>query len=708
MRQDLLALTVDDLITLSNRGIVKRSQQEVQSGQLTYELNEDDKDNVLVRWSDGVECKLPSDRTLSNSQCTCPATTLCRHLIRSVLVYQQCKATEQGRTEEIEKRGEEETEHHEKNTPPPSNSPAPSAPWNPGDIPDTTLAQHFKKTALSRLRSQFDEGHVISLTRGSKPIAHIHTLSCTIRFLVAGDIRYTHCDCAESAPCSHVPLAMWAFRLLETTQSSGIVSTRQTPYSVPTALLDEIEQQLQQLAQVGISGASQAVCGSFGVAPCADRLRRLELRCREQGLVWLAEILAELVQEYVCYVNHDARFSPNHVIELIGELCIRSDAIRNDTGAVPQLFIRGSEADRVMEVGSARLVALGCGVQPKQHSAELTVYCQDVDSGTVVAICRNFPDPTQESTDRPKDFYQLAQTPVIKGVSLAKLGTGQLLVKGGKRTPCYQFLPGRTPLSFNPQAYQWESLRSPTLVEDFTELSNHLGMLPPASLRPRRLTENLYVCKVATVEAVSFNAAEQIVQVVLRDRQGNLLSLIHPYTARGRDGTEGLLTALSQHPETLQFVAGQVRLTSQGLVIAPISLIFQQSSGRIMLQPWVAPPAPSPSVFPTPLLPCSSAPLLPHLHYLQQLTHALSELVLIGLQRVDARTSRQWQELDRLGSALGFVRLLKPIQQLATALAQKPTTLQWNDQPATEAILAIALLVKLAQEQLSNDSASPL
>lgn len=147
MRQDLLALTTDDLITLSNRGIVKRSQQELQSGQLTYELNEDNNGNVSVHWSDEVECKLPSDRTLSNSQCTCPATTLCRHLIRSVLVYQQ----------------QAKQQENEANCPPAPLlrsaersrspcSPASSPPWNPGDITDETLAQHFKKTTLSKLK----------------------------------------------------------------------------------------------------------------------------------------------------------------------------------------------------------------------------------------------------------------------------------------------------------------------------------------------------------------------------------------------------------------------------------------------------------------------------------------------------------------------------------------------------------------------------
>jgi hypothetical protein len=688
MRQDLLALTVDDLITLSNRGIVKRSQQELRSERLTYKLHEDDRGNVTVSWSDDAECQLPSDRTLSDSQCTCPATTLCRHLIRSVLAYQQTRNSQPPTPNFAEAS---------------DNTQDSSTPWNPGDISDATLAQHFRGTTLDRLRRQFEAGHVISLTRSSKPIARIHTLSYAIRFLIPGDVRYTHCDCAESAPCNHVPLAVWAFRLLETTQSSGIVSTRPTAYPVPTALLDEIERQLEQLAQCGLAGVSQVFC---------DRLRRLERRCRTQGLVWLAEILSELVREYVSYTNRDARFSPQHVTEAIGELCIRMDAIKNDTGAVPQLFVRGSEADRVMEVGSARLVGLGCGVQLKQHNTELTAYCQDVDSGTIVAICHNFPDPPPElklsgnalslskgveaSTESAKDFHQLAQTPAIKGVSLAKLGTGQLLVKGGKRTPSYQFLPGRAPVSFNPQTYQWELLRPPTLVEDFTELSAHLSNLPPTVLRPRRLTENFYVCQVAAVERVSFQTGEQTVRAILRDRKGNGITLIHPYTTRGREGAEALLASLAQHPEALQFVAGQVRLTNQGLAIAPISLVLEQSGSRIMRQPWID-RHPS-SHFPPPPLPHSVTSPLPYRHYLQQLTNALSELFIIGLRRVDSQTIRDWRELARQGTTLGFVRLLKPIEQLATALTQKPTQPHWDEQPAVTAMLAIAVLVKLGQE----------
>ena len=49
---------------LSNRGLVRRAQQELQSGELTFELLEDDAGTVTVRWSDGTECVLPAQRVV--------------------------------------------------------------------------------------------------------------------------------------------------------------------------------------------------------------------------------------------------------------------------------------------------------------------------------------------------------------------------------------------------------------------------------------------------------------------------------------------------------------------------------------------------------------------------------------------------------------------------------------------------------------------
>jgi hypothetical protein len=344
MRLDLLALTIDDLITISNRGLVKRAQQELQSSDLAGEIAEDNLGNLTINWSDEIYCKLPAQTTLSQSQCSCPATSLCRHLLRSVLFYQSqssCKSTEQNsavidRVESIER------------------SPT-NIDWNPASITDEALQKHYSKATLTKLRSQFDAGQVIGVHCSIKPTAHLHSLSLNLRFLVPDDIRYTHCDCDEVAPCSHVPLAVWAFRQLPAARRQGLISTELQPLSIPTVLLDDLETHLLELVDVGIVGMNQVL---------RDRLARLEQRCRSAGLIWIAEILGDLLQARDYYQQHDAQFDLDRVVNYIAEIFIRSDAIRHHDrvqNPVPLLFVRGSAQDKTVAIGAARLVGLGCG-----------------------------------------------------------------------------------------------------------------------------------------------------------------------------------------------------------------------------------------------------------------------------------------------------------------------------------------------------------
>jgi hypothetical protein len=263
---------------------------------------------------------------------------MCRHLVRSVFAYQKQAAARS-----------------------PAAATAPQ-PWNPGDLTDDQLAKHFKPAALSRLQERFGQGLLVELVRGPKPSAYFHDQPCLIRFLVPGDPRYTHCDCAESAPCSHVPLAVWAFRRLEASAPARMIATEAQLLPIPADILDEAEAALLAWTEVGLAGAS---------AVWKDRLTQLEKRCRTAGLVWPAEILAELRQQFERYLSHDALFQPLRVPELIGEFLIRADAIRRPTGAVPQLFIRGAASDEPLEIGSARYIGLGCDAALRKRSVEL-------------------------------------------------------------------------------------------------------------------------------------------------------------------------------------------------------------------------------------------------------------------------------------------------------------------------------------------------
>ena len=88
-RADLLALSVDDLAILANRGVVKRALREVEAAEVAVELTEGADGEVVARWADGVECRLPAGEVVGQGRCTCSGTEVCRHIIRTVLAYQR-------------------------------------------------------------------------------------------------------------------------------------------------------------------------------------------------------------------------------------------------------------------------------------------------------------------------------------------------------------------------------------------------------------------------------------------------------------------------------------------------------------------------------------------------------------------------------------------------------------------------------------------
>lgn len=665
MRADLLALTPDDLTLLANRGLVRRAQQELLLGEYTWELEEDAEGGLTLRWSDGVECLLPAGRPPSAGICTCPATSICRHLIRSVLAYQQ-------HAQRLEA------------------APAAHGPWDPGAISDDDLARQIPRASLAWARRAFEEGQVLELVRGPKPSAYLYTGSTMVRFLVPGDPRYTHCDCAEQAPCRHAALAVWAFRLLEPQRASGLVETA-ARRAAPAPPLEPLERLLAELAAAGIAGAPQ---------PLIEQMRRLEAQLRAARLIWPAEALAELIQQHGAYAAHDARFAPALVVGLVGELCVRADALRSATGAVPHLFICGSQDDSETSVGAARLIGLGCAARQRAGAVELLAYMQDAGTGALVAMRHEARDP--ESGD-PEPLWQIAQRPLRRSASLAEFGAGQALVKGGQRLPSAEFRFVRASLAMNPQNYAWESLRAPALVEDFAELAAHIAAQPPAALRPRRLTDGLYVCPLAGAQDAAFDAAEQAVVATLSDPAGNTAALAHPYTTRGAAGAEALLQALRRHAGDLRFVAGHVRLTARGPLVAPTALVIQDGQTRRALLPWVergdrsaaAPAHPPPA----------ARPPDPLADYWARLEEALAELLLVGLARADARAARRWRDLAADGAGLGFSRALGPVERLAAALERKLNATRWQPAEASAAALELACLIQLAGSALHGAAA---
>ncbi|HEX9997052.1 MAG TPA: hypothetical protein VGB45_07915 [Abditibacterium sp.] len=683
-RADLLSLSPDDLATLANRGLVKRAQSELDGEQITYTLSENAAGTVSVLWSDDVHCLLPSGAPLQNGKCSCSATGLCRHLLRSVLAYQREHSTK------IEAPSTEvaaEIEIVE----------APVSIWNPGEISDEALTREVPAATLTRARRTWESGQVIEVNLGARPGARFHTLGVNTRFMVPHDARYTHCDCAEAAPCIHVVLAVWAFRELAPEALQGLVSTQTAPATVPESLLDGLESALGELSVLGVAGASR---------PFLDKLSRLENECRALGLVWPAEIVAELSRQIELHGAHNARFEPNRVAQLAGELLMRADAIRSQTGAVPDVFVRGAASDTFTDVGAARLIGIGTQARLYRGGVELSAFLQDTDSGAVVFVSRDFPDPQIDASQAllhasgppssPQPLWKLAASPVIKGTGIGSLGSGQVLARGGKRGPDGEFSFGRTPLSFNLQSFEWEKLRAPLLCEGFAQIEAHFAQAAPAALRPRRAGEDVFVVPVVGVENARFYSSHQEVRAILRDASGAQVLLIQPYAARSAAGIEALLAALTSSP--VRFIAGRFSRGGEGLIVAPLALIVENGASRSMIQPWVSEPLATQGEKLAQEITNRSSPPDPLRDFQMQLQDALGELWLVGLERADERVAQHWARLATHGAGVGFGRLIAPIETVSEELARKAKVRQWDSKEAQKSLFEVAILAVLGAE----------
>ena len=637
MRADLIALTVDDLAAFSNRGLARRAEQEVAAGTLTCEIDEDAAGTVTVRWSDAVECRLPAGARLSDSRCSCPATTLCRHILRSIFAYQRkfASASVAQPTPVAASSGT-------------SPAAAATAPWNPATITDAQLAPHYPPAELARWQRELAAGHVIQVWTGVKPRALIHTLGCTVNFLVPHDPRYAVCDCAADAPCGHVVLAVAAFRLLAPDATTGLISTATVVPPPPVTLLDEIEQDLLALAQTGLARAAPLQ---------VDRWRRLADRVHREELVWPAEVLHEIADLHAAYLAHDARFDPRDFAELLAELAQRLDAIRAERTPVPHLFVRGTPKDRETEFGSARLIGIGCSMRTTRAATEISAHMQDSDSGAITAFTRRFPVKTDASgaPPPPRSFAELARGIALKGVSFAAIGRGQLLVKGGRRTPSGRFVPGRAAASVAPQAYAWETLRSPLRVSGFAEAREQLRDAVPAALGPRQVGSRLTVCPVTLAEEVDFDVTRQETVARLTDPAGDTAWLLHPYTSRGAAGSENLLQALRASPGGIRFVCAHAQLEGATLVLRPLSVVFEVDGRRFCVQPWVdeSVSAGAGAIAERGESSRASSSVHPVHDYLEELLDALAERWLTGSTHADPA----WNRLATLGTALGLARL---------------------------------------------------
>ncbi|KON77170.1 hypothetical protein [Leptospira kirschneri] len=620
MRQDILSLSLQELEVLTSKGTVNRALKDIESG-TKGEWKETENGSIEVVWEDSVTCILPGSVPIQESSCTCSSTGVCRHIIRTIVAYQKRTISDK-----------------------------PNLSWNPGSISDESLRSFISASSFTKAKSIFNSGIAVELDRTDVPVAKIHGLG-TVHFPVPNDIRYARADCKGSLGEQIIAVAVWSFRL--THLEKEFVSTNIQEIKISSDITDRANIILKEIVQYGFQGASEYL---------KERLSQLERSCLEEGLLWPAEVLSELQEEYSKYLLHDSLFDPDQVVYLLGEWIIRMDALKENKGAVPSLVIRGDTKAYSSELIVRSLIGLGSGIKVFKKGFVVLSYFADPKSDKILLYECSF----EKQMDEP--FHTIGNFPVLKGIPIYDFGKSSILSSSIKKNASGK-LQFSNKVTLNPQTFSFESLSRNIFSDNFNETMKTLLEKPPRPLGPRWAAGNFFVFKVERFTQPHFDNILQQMNIELEDQNGNIAYAQLPYYSRASDGIENLQHALVD--SHLRYVCGIADVTSGRLYIKPVSFVIEQGGNRTMLQPYLDPKSHSDkSNFQTQNQVRSETDSLKN--YITELRTTISEVCLIGLKQFGK--INHWKKLVQQSENLGLKRISTLLESVITSIQSSKET----------------------------------
>ncbi|EMK05139.1 MULTISPECIES: hypothetical protein [Leptospira] len=620
MRQDILSLSLQELEVLTSKGTVNRALKDIESG-TKGEWKETENGSIEVVWEDSVTCILPGSVPIQESSCTCSSTGVCRHIIRTIVAYQKRTISDK-----------------------------PNLSWNPGSISDESLRSFISASSFTKAKSIFNSGIAVELDRTDVPVAKIHGLG-NVHFPVPNDIRYARADCKGSLGEQIIAVAVWSFRL--THLEKEFVSTNIQEIKISSDITDRANIILKEIVQYGFQGASEYL---------KERLSQLERSCLEEGLLWPAEVLSELQEEYSKYLLHDSLFDPDQVVYLLGEWIIRMDALKENKGAVPSLIIRGDTKAYSSELIVRSLIGLGSGIKVFKKGFVVLSYFADPKSDKILLYECSF----EKQMDEP--FHSIGNFPVLKGIPIYDFGKSSILSSSIKKNASGK-LQFSNKVTLNPQTFSFESLSRNIFSDNFNETMKTLLEKPPRPLGPRWAAGNFFVFKVERFTQPHFDNILQQMNIELEDQNGNIAYAQLPYYSRASDGIENLQHALVD--SHLRYVCGIADVTSGRLYIKPVSFVIEQGGNRTMLQPYLDPKSHSDkSNFQTQNQVRSETDSLKN--YITELRTTISEICLIGLKQFGK--INHWKKLVQQSENLGLKRISTLLESVITSIQSSKET----------------------------------
>ena len=361
---------------------------------------------------------------------------VCRHRIAVVLAYQ--------RTRE---------------------SSAPAELWSPAAVTDEDLAALMGERTLRRARRVLQAGYRAKLRRpaADDQTAQAELPTCTVTFLVPGDLSYVHTDAVNRDEAT--ALAVWAFREADAHGTDTVdVGGSPTTATDLTAVTDLLEQLLLD----GAANASEVLDVAW---------QRLHRDLTAQRLHWPAAVITDLLAQLTAYRRRSADYDSTQFAALLTELHARTTA----TG--PRAEVLGFDEPAETPLRRVRLTALGA----RQRTATTAdVYFA---SGDVVLVQR---DTALRTAQKLAASNVVSESATRNASRVVTLKTSRV-----------------AKTSLTPVGTSWDDLPQALVIDDYPTAAAHLAELPPRQVRARVEAELVRAVRVTEVSDIAYDPAAQ-------------------------------------------------------------------------------------------------------------------------------------------------------------------------------------------------------
>lgn len=490
------------IVSISNKGIYKRSVKDLEKARENISLAVKDTGLIEVKIEDAV---VELNVNIQNSKCTCPSSSICKHIVMALLYLKEFYDNNQDGAEEIKEEAKEE-------------------------IDETVFYEELKKLTGEKVLELVGKKNYNSLINsifirneavfeyGDMLTVSIASQSVKVYFPKENSIENAMCSCKEKGICSHKAYALISYLIKE-----GKITEEDTEYD--KIEIGEKEREIIQNLHLFISSIfDRGISGLTGNE--ISQAEKFYIQTYGIKLFAAADELKNLSSELGFYFSKNISFSNKRLMHILCSVYNRTSALLVTEDNRKKLMLAGQRQEEKFNLDNIELIGLGAsGGLTKRNDLLVTAYfyCKDIKTILSMSTLRPYENSSQLGT-----LYNMGQVwsndLSFKEVSMskmtlrdAKLSTGK--VSSAKSTVCS--IKGKTS----------EEDVQEIAVSDYSFIGEELRKHKFKYFEPYSATKNIFLIKAEEIKNIEYDKIEQKLKFDSCDSNGNIITFDIKYSS---------------------------------------------------------------------------------------------------------------------------------------------------------------------------------